>query len=170
VVRASPPCAPLLAGVEASGELLAPPRAARGLLVVVGSYVPNTTAQLAAVTAEYPHALVVVDVAALASRAPAQEVARAAREAATRIAADGLAVVVTPRERPRALRSLAAAERSRAVSIMWIASRFLSRYLNRPSMSWTTVFPIQSLGCHAIAPPRWCLDRASRGESRRDQP
>jgi uncharacterized protein YgbK (DUF1537 family) len=104
-------CAPTFAGVL--GGCLATRRATipheRGPLVVVcGSWVPASTRQLARLVAAYPSALVEVDVLALASTHADEEIERAARDVSHRLAADDLAVLATPRERPDGTEGLAA--------------------------------------------------------------
>jgi uncharacterized protein YgbK (DUF1537 family) len=106
--------APTFVGVVAGKLATAPapvPTAPGGLLVICGSYVPTTTRQLAVLVAAYPASLVEVDPVALASERPSREIERAAREAAQRLAHEGLAVVATPRERRPSMRSFAAGER-----------------------------------------------------------
>ncbi len=109
-VRCAPAFAGVVAGTTAPG-LLAPPRATGPLLVVCGSYVPTSTRQLAALEAAHPGSLVEVDVAALAGDGSAAEVERAAREASTLLAARGLAIAATPRERPAGTTGLDAGRR-----------------------------------------------------------
>jgi uncharacterized protein YgbK (DUF1537 family) len=109
VVRSAPTFVGVLSGALAR-EPARTPRAQR-LLVVCGSYVPQTTRQLAELARAYPDSLVEVDVLAFASAEPDSEVERAAREARTRLDRAGLAVVATPRERPEGTRSLESGER-----------------------------------------------------------
>lgn len=108
-------CAPAFVGALAGNlatELVSPPVAGgAGALVVVGSYVAQTTRQLAVLCAAHPGCLVEVDVRAfLSERAPA-EIARAAGEAAALLAHRRLAIVATPRQRPDGTTSLEAGRR-----------------------------------------------------------
>lgn len=99
VVRCAPTFASVLSGAGAK-SLVPPPSAGRGLLVVVGSHVPVSSAQLQALVARHPEATIEVDAATLASAGEeaallgADVVARA-RE---RLASGRLAIVATSRE------------------------------------------------------------------------
>jgi uncharacterized protein YgbK (DUF1537 family) len=107
-------CAPAFAGVLArttANALVPAPAAREGMLVVCGSHVPATTAQLRILADERPGSLVVVDPAALASARPQAEVARAAMAAVERIRDGRLAVVSTARGRPAGTETLHAGER-----------------------------------------------------------
>jgi uncharacterized protein YgbK (DUF1537 family) len=107
LVRASPAFAAVLTGTAANG-FVAPPGAPDGLLIVCGSYVERTTAQLEHLCARRDIAPVEVALDELLG-SPAQvsaEVMRAAREADRQLIEHGLAVLSTPRFRPAALRSL----------------------------------------------------------------
>ncbi len=110
VVRCAPAFAGVVAGTTAPG-LLAAPRASGPLLVLCGSHVPTSTRQLAALEAAYPGSLVEVDAGALAGEGSEAEEERAARAASTRLAAHGLAIVATPRERPEGTTELDAGRR-----------------------------------------------------------
>jgi len=81
------------------------------VLVVCGSYVPQTTRQLSRLLGARPGSLVEVDVVALAGDAPAAEVAERAAEVSRRLAVHRLAVLATPRERPPGTATLDAGER-----------------------------------------------------------
>ena len=107
-------CAPTFAGVLAATtapELVPLPRAPDGVLVVHGSYVPQSTRQLARLVEARPGSLVEADVGALAGDDPSAEIAAQAAELSRRLAADGFAVLATPRERPVGTTSLDAGER-----------------------------------------------------------
>jgi uncharacterized protein YgbK (DUF1537 family) len=99
-VRAAVRCAPAFVGVlsgTTADRTVAPPAADR-VLVVCGSHVSSTTAQLERLEEDRPGTLVTADLAALASDTGVEieRVAAAARQ----LLADGvLAVVATPRER-----------------------------------------------------------------------
>ena len=110
IVRCAPAFAGVLAGTtaRASAEI---PAAGNGVLVVCGSYVEQTTRQLARLTAVRPDVLVEADVVALAGANADGEVARLADEASRCLADDGLAVLATPRSRPPGTTSLEAGER-----------------------------------------------------------
>ena len=108
--RSAPTFVGVVAGTLAT-ELAPPPEKPERLLVVCGSYVPATTRQLARLLEDHPGALVEVDVEALASDGPEDEMTRAGGEVRDRLDRDGLAVMATPRERPTATINLAAGER-----------------------------------------------------------
>ena len=81
------------------------------MLVVCGSYVPQTTRQLARLRDAYPDAVLEADVGALVDgdhEAEARRLSRLTSELLDRI---GLAVVATPRERPGTALSLEAGDR-----------------------------------------------------------
>jgi uncharacterized protein YgbK (DUF1537 family) len=110
LVRSGPAFVAILAGTVAPGFVPVPP-AGDGLLVVCGSYVPNSTRQLAALVARRPGALVEAGAAALAGAGAGAEIRRVAAEAGRRLVRDGLAVVATSREGPGAGWSLQVGER-----------------------------------------------------------
>jgi uncharacterized protein YgbK (DUF1537 family) len=112
LVRCAPAFVGVLAGTTAR-ELVPAPRARDGVLVVCGSYLPATTAQLSVLVDERPGSLVEVDPAALASDdAEAQaEVRQAAAAASERIRDSALAVVATSRLRPPGTETLDSGER-----------------------------------------------------------
>ncbi len=110
IVRCAPTFAGVLAGTTAPG-LVPPPSARDGVLVVCGSYVPQSTRQLSQLLAARPGSLVEADVVALAGDEPSSEVAVLAKEVSRRLAADRLAVLATPRERPAGTTGLDAGER-----------------------------------------------------------
>jgi uncharacterized protein YgbK (DUF1537 family) len=96
VVRCAPAFAGVLSGCAATDLVPAP--AARRVLVVCGSHVPTTTAQLERLEARRPGTLLEADLDALASDSPA-EPERLAIAASRLLAEHGLAVVATPRRR-----------------------------------------------------------------------
>ena len=112
-VRVTVRCAPAFAGVL-SGRLAtapaAPPPVGSGVLVVCGSYVSSTTAQLVALRERRGVEIIELDPRALAGpqRDAARALAPAARRADAALAARRLAVVATARERPPETRSLEA--------------------------------------------------------------
>jgi uncharacterized protein YgbK (DUF1537 family) len=110
LVRCAPAFVGVLAGTTAA-ELVAAPGTDDGMLVVCGSYVPATTAQLRVLGDERPGSLVELDPAALASAHPESEVERAAKAASERIQDDRLAVVSTSRVRPPGTETLDAGQR-----------------------------------------------------------
>jgi uncharacterized protein YgbK (DUF1537 family) len=95
-VRCAPALVGLLAGTTAAG--IVPPPVADRVLVVCGSHVPTTTAQLARLEAKYPGTVVEVDLAACASDGDV-EVERLADAASDLLAGGDLAVIATPRMR-----------------------------------------------------------------------
>jgi len=110
IVRAAPAFVRIVSGTSAR-RLEAPPPARDGILVVCGSYVPTTPRQLARLLEAWPQSLVEAEPEELASPRPDAEITRVARATDALLAASGLAVVATPRERPSALRTLEAGER-----------------------------------------------------------
>jgi uncharacterized protein YgbK (DUF1537 family) len=100
----------VLAATTAPG-LVQPPSARDGALVVHGSYVPQSTRQLARLLEARPGSLVEAGVGALAGDDPSAEIARLAAEVSRRLAGDRFAVLATPRERPVGTTSLDAGER-----------------------------------------------------------
>ena len=98
IVRCAPAFAGVLAGTTAREPALLP--GGERVLVVCGSYVPQTTRQLARLRDAYPDAVLEADVGALVDgdhEAEARRLSRLTSELLDRI---GLAVVATPRERP----------------------------------------------------------------------
>ena len=109
IVRCAPAFAGVLAGTTAREPALLP--GGERVLVVCGSYVPQTTRQLARLRDAYPDAVLEADVGALVDgdhEAEARRLCRLASELLDRI---GLAVVATPRERPGTALSLEAGDR-----------------------------------------------------------
>jgi uncharacterized protein YgbK (DUF1537 family) len=106
-------CAPAFAALLAGGVALpvAPPATPDGILVVCGSYVQNTTRQLAVLRDRIDPEFVEADVRALASPTAAEEIARVARLAARALRVTGVAVLTTPRTRPADLVGLDAGRR-----------------------------------------------------------
>ncbi len=101
------PTRPSGAATLAGGATMLPkPGAPGGVLIVCGSYVAGTTDQLAVLTERLGCIPIEVDVAALASDAPAEEIARAAAAASLALTSAGVAVLSTPRHRPDHLREL----------------------------------------------------------------
>ncbi len=110
LVRCAPAFAGELSGATARRPVPAP--RSESVLLVCGSYVPTATAQLDAVVDAYPGSLVEVDVIALGcSPDPEPEIARAADAASSVLRTGRLAVLATPRRRPRGTETLAAGER-----------------------------------------------------------
>ncbi len=110
IARCAPAFAAIVTGTAATG-LVDPPAADRGVLVLCGSFVPTTTAQLAELDRARPGVTTFADVRALAGDGGAQEVERLADAARRLIAEHGLAVVATPRERDAGLADAAAQQR-----------------------------------------------------------
>jgi uncharacterized protein YgbK (DUF1537 family) len=96
VVRCAPTFASVLSGAGAK-ELAAMPSVDRGLLVVVGSHVPMTTAQLAALNAAHPEALIELDAGALAGDQATSAIDAAVEQAQAQLSRTRLAVVATTR-------------------------------------------------------------------------
>lgn len=76
-----------------------PPQADHGVLLICGSFVPTTTAQVERLEQAYPGGTVVVRAAALVGRGGDAVVDRAAEAAASRVKSAGLACVATERVR-----------------------------------------------------------------------
>ena len=109
IVRCAPAFAGVLAGTTAREPASLP--GGKRVLVVCGSYVPQTTRQLARLRDAYPDAVLEADVGSLVDgdhEAEARRLCRLASELLDRI---GLAVVATPRERPGTALSLEAGDR-----------------------------------------------------------
>lgn len=105
IVRCAPAFVGALAGTTAPG-LLPAPRARGGVLLVCGSYVEQTTRQLARLVSRYPTALVEVDVRRLAGAGSGREVERLAGEVSRRLVSGRLALLATARERPPGMTDL----------------------------------------------------------------
>jgi uncharacterized protein YgbK (DUF1537 family) len=110
VVRSAPTFVGVLSGTLAE-QRLPPPPAPTGLLVVCGSWVRQTTAQLQALVEAYPGTLVDVDVVALASAQPEAEIERAAACAGRLLASRRLAILATPRRRVASTEDFSAGQR-----------------------------------------------------------
>jgi uncharacterized protein YgbK (DUF1537 family) len=95
-VRCAPALVGVLSGSTAERFVAAPP--AQRVLVVCGSHVPTTTAQLERLEATHPGTLVEADIVALGEGAP-REVERLAAAASRLLGERGLAIVATPRAR-----------------------------------------------------------------------
>lgn len=107
-------CAPAFAGVLAGTTAVAPasfPVSRDGVLVVCGSYVPQTTRQLGQLLVAWPESLTQADVIALAGTAPEAEIERLVGEVSATLSRGPVAVLATPRERPEGTTSLEAGER-----------------------------------------------------------
>lgn len=108
LVRCAPTFAGVLCGTLAPAEVVLPASGDRGVLIICGSYVSGTTAQLVnlretlGITAVEPEAEALAGDTATAG----SEVARVVAEAERRLAATGVALVATPRERSAALTDL----------------------------------------------------------------
>jgi uncharacterized protein YgbK (DUF1537 family) len=96
IVRCAPTFASVLSGAGAT-RLTALPAMEQGLLVVVGSHVTMTSAQLAALRTAHPDAVIDVDAGRLAGPGAAAAIDEAIAQASARLAADRLAVVATTR-------------------------------------------------------------------------
>jgi uncharacterized protein YgbK (DUF1537 family) len=110
IVRCAPTFAGVLAGTTAAG-LVPSPSARDSVLVVCGSYVPQSTRQLSRLLDARLGSLVEADVVALAGDNPSGEIAELTALVSHRLAADRLAVLATPRERPVGTTGLDAGER-----------------------------------------------------------
>ena len=120
IVRCSPAFVVALTG--SAPRTVPAPSGDRGVLVVCGSFVPASTAQLERLAQRHPDASVTAHVAALAGAAAEGEVERLARAARERIERSGLAVVATERERDPSLVD-AAGQRRVAAALAQVARR-----------------------------------------------
>ena len=109
IVRCAPAFAGVLAGTTARGP--APLPGGQRVLVVCGSYVPQTTRQLARLRDAYPDAVLEADVGALVDGDHEAEARRLCRRTSELLDRIGLAVVATPRERPGTALTLEAGNR-----------------------------------------------------------
>ena len=109
IVRCAPAFAGVLAGTTARERALLP--RGKRVLVVCGSYVPQTTRQLARLRDTYPDAVLEADVGALVDGDHEAEAGRLCRLTSELLDRTGLAVVATPRERPGTALSLEAGDR-----------------------------------------------------------
>jgi uncharacterized protein YgbK (DUF1537 family) len=101
IVRCAPAFAATLTGTTATDN--APLPGTPDVLVVCGSFVSTTTAQLAELARVYPSAMVQARVARLAGPAAEAEIEQVAARANARIDAEGLAIVATERQHDRTL-------------------------------------------------------------------
>jgi uncharacterized protein YgbK (DUF1537 family) len=101
VVRCAPAFASALSGAGATAPVPLP-HVARGLLVVVGSHVAMSSAQLAVLAARHPGVVVEVDPAALAGAGAGPAVQAATAAAKAHLARERLAVLATSRTVVRA--------------------------------------------------------------------
>src|SRR5581483_11156905 len=97
IVRSAPTFAAILTGNLAGG--LVPTPRAEWLLVICGSYVTQTSRQLAKLEASRPGTYVELDLAALTGPGRARELDRARQAASALLVDKRLAVVATPRAR-----------------------------------------------------------------------
>lgn len=111
LVRCAPAFAGVLPGTLSDGLVAPTPGASGRVLVVCGSYVSGTTRQLEHLGESLSVAAIEPDVRALASDEPGPEIERVTARAAEELDARGLALVATPRERPRDLVDLGSGER-----------------------------------------------------------
>lgn len=98
IVRCAPTFVAVLTDAAADDPPQAP-QADRGVLLICGSFVPTTTAQIERLEQAYPGVTVPVRAAALVGSDWDAEVGRAAEAAAARVKSDGLACVATERVR-----------------------------------------------------------------------
>jgi uncharacterized protein YgbK (DUF1537 family) len=121
VARAAPAFAAVLTGTSAEG-LVPPPDPGRGVLVVCGSFVPSTTAQIEALARARPGTVVPAQVRRLAARDSAAHVGELVERATALIEHEGLAVVATERARDPGLAD-PASQRRIASALAAVASR-----------------------------------------------
>ena len=123
IVRCAPAFVAALTGAGATATVSLPAGAASAL-VICGSFVPATTAQVAAVQARWPGVLVPASVAELAGERWSAEVRHVAEEARSRIERHGVAVVVTDRTRDPA--HVAASSQQRIATALAQVARAVS--------------------------------------------
>ncbi len=121
IVRCAPAFAAVLTGSQAT-TMVPAPSGDRGVLVVCGSFVAGTTAQLEHLARVHPQAGVTAHVAALAGEFWEDEVERLAAAAGALVERDGLAVVATERRRDPGLVA-ADAQRRIAIALAQVARR-----------------------------------------------
>jgi uncharacterized protein YgbK (DUF1537 family) len=125
IVRCAPAFAAVLTGAGAT-SLVPAPGGDGGVLLVCGSFVPMATAQLEELGRRHPSTAVPARVAALAGDHWEDEVERVSVAARGRIAAAGLAVVATERERDPGLAD-PAGQRRIAAALGQVARRVHAR-------------------------------------------
>jgi len=128
ILRCAPALVGRLAGTTARGTA-AIPSAGQGILVVCGSYVPQSTRQLASLLRSYSSALVEADVSALAGATADSETARLAAAVDELLERRGLAVLATPRKRPPGTIALDVGER-----IAHGIAQTVARLAHRPAL------------------------------------
>jgi uncharacterized protein YgbK (DUF1537 family) len=110
IARSSPAFAAILTGTAAT-EPAVLPAGDHGVLVLCGSFVPTTTTQLEALCGAHPGVLIEADVCALADDPSTGEVERLAAAARRLLAARGMAVIATSRQRDPTLVDVASQRR-----------------------------------------------------------
>jgi len=146
IVRCSPAFVVALTG---SAPRTAPaPSGDRGVLVVCGSFVPASTAQLERLAQRHPEASVEAHVAALAGGAAEDEIERLAQAARERIAGAGLAVVATERDRDASLVD-AAGQRRVAAALAQVARRVAAGVVIAKGGITSAVTARDGLGAHS---------------------
>ena len=97
IARGSPAFVAALSGRVAADPIPAPHAHGRGVLVVCGSYVAQSSLQIAELRRRHGSAFVELEIGAASGTSAAGEVDRLAAAAAAALGRGGLAVVVTPR-------------------------------------------------------------------------
>jgi uncharacterized protein YgbK (DUF1537 family) len=145
IVRCSPAFAAILTGSRATSFALPPPPGP-GILLLCGSFVPATTAQLEELERAYPGSLVTAAVADLAGENARTEIERLAAAARGRLrAGERLAVIATERDRDPSLVD-AQAQRRIAESMAQVAGRVAAGILIAKGGITAAVTAAQGLG------------------------
>lgn len=153
IVRCSPAFAAILTGTQAEA-FAAPPPPGPGVLVLCGSFVPATTAQLEELARAYPASSVTAAVAPLAGEDAEAEIGRLAAAATGLLANGRLAVVATERQRNPGLVD-APAQRRIAEALAQVACRVTAGVLVAKGGITAAVTAAQGLGsatAHVIGP------------------
>jgi uncharacterized protein YgbK (DUF1537 family) len=147
IVRCAPAFVAALTGAGTTATVPLPAGAASAL-VICGSFVPATTAQIAAVEARWPEVLVPASVVELAGERSSAEIRHVAEEARSRIEDHGVAVVVTDRTRDPA--HVAASSQQRiATALAQVASAVSADVVIAKGGITSAVTALEGMGAHA---------------------
>lgn len=147
IVRCAPAFVAALIGAGAVAPVALPEETASAL-VVCGSFVSATSAQIACLQDTWPDALVPASVSELASERWEAEVRRISAHARMRIAGGGLAVVVTDRTRDPALVGARSQQRI-AIALAQVARRVTADIVIAKGGITSAVTVREGMGAHA---------------------
>lgn len=147
IVRCAPAFVATLTGVRA-GAAASLSEGVESALVICGSFVPATTAQITRVQARWPGAMVPASVSELAGEGWETSVARISEEARGRIERHGLAAVVTDRIRDPAHVS-ATSQRRIAAALAQVAGRVRADVVIAKGGITSAVTALEGMGAHA---------------------